>query len=366
MKTHPMVMVVATLMVSNNVVASDVVIKLGGGLKAADEVKELRFQTGGRIQFDYNSASIDDGIDEVTDESDLHVRRARLFVAGDVEDWGFKAQYNIKEEELDEADARSDDGGTVEDLYIRYNGWGKSAKLTIGKQKESLGLEELTSSKDITFLERSAVTEAYAQGRNVGVQLSGDFKTGLHYDVGVFEDGNDKKEASRIATNARLVYTPLNSSGKLVHLGLAYSDRAYDISYAGFEAALVLGSFHAQYEYMEKDDDSETADGQYLQLAYILSGETRPYKGGKFKRVKPESKTGAWEVVLRYSDGEANYSDIELGKTDATEYGIGVNWYINNNVRLGATYSAGETVENNAQGNKTEGEELRVRTQFTF
>ena len=33
---------------------------------------------------------------------------------------------------------------------------------------------------------------------------------------------------------------------------------------------------------------------------------------------------------MRYQDGDGAYSDLELGNTDATSYGIGINYYINN------------------------------------
>ena len=76
-----------------------------------------------------------------------------------------------------------------------------------------------------------------------------------------------------------------------------------------------------------------------MQAGWIITGETRPYKSGVFKRVKPGSSSGAWEVVVRYEDGDGAYSDEELGNTDATSFGIGLNYYINNIIRVGATYT---------------------------
>ena len=92
-----------------------------------------------------------------------------------------------------------------------------------------------------------------------------------------------------------------------------------------------------------------------------MTGESRPYKGGAFKRVKPESKSGAWEVVARYEDGDGSHSDIELGSTDASAFTVGVNWYAHKNLRFGVNYTDGESNLNNDDGN-----ELRVRFQLTF
>ena len=80
-----------------------------------------------------------------------------------------------------------------------------------------------------------------------------------------------------------------------------------------------------------------------------------------FGRVKPTDAAGAWEVVVRYEAGDGNYSDIELGRTDATAVSIGVNWYANSLTRLGINYTTGDD-ENSADS----GSELRARIQFAF
>jgi phosphate-selective porin OprO/OprP len=116
----------------------------------------------------------------------------------------------------------------------------------------------------------------------------------------------------------------------------------------------VRGPFHIQAEYVDAEFGGDDLSGYYVQAGYVLTGETRPYSGGKFKRVKPEAKTGAWEVVARYEDGDGDYSDIELGRTDATAYTLGLNWYAHENLRLGVNYS------------DDDGNEFRVRFQLTF
>ena len=329
---------------------ADLVIKTKGGLEVATTDKEYSIKVGGRIQYDYNRAE-ENG---VADEDQFDVRRARLFVSGTIKDWSYKSQFNV-------------DSGGAEDLYIRYNGWGKQAKLTVGRQKMPFGLEELTSSKDISMLERSAITEAYAIGRADGVQLSG--KNGAFtyaisgFEADVTDDGADADgNGDDFGLAARGTFAPINEGDTVVHVGVAYQNRNDDLDAFGVELAGVLGPLHGQFEYVDADLGSAgDADGYYVQVGYVITGEQRPYKDGKFKRIKPNSDSGAWEIVARYEDGDGNYSDIELGETDATSWGLGVNWYVNNSVRVGINYTDGED-----ENSSDDGEEFRARLQLTF
>ena len=141
----------------------DLVIDTDSGIKVKTSDNSASFQLGGRIQWDYDATRSDDN---GVDQTDFDVRRARLYAKGHFGDWAYKTQFNV-------AESDGAEGGDAEDLYIRYLGFGSAANLTIGKQKEPFGLEELTSSKDMPALERSAMTERYAPGRSGGIQLSG-------------------------------------------------------------------------------------------------------------------------------------------------------------------------------------------------
>jgi len=327
----------------------DLIINTKGGLeiKTADGSKS--FQLGGRIQWDYDDTDSDD---DAKDSKEFDVRRARLFVSGHVSDWAYKAQFNI-----------NDVSGTqYEDLYIRYTGFGEKANLTIGNQKEPFGLEEQTSSKDISVLERSAMTEAYVPGRGKGVQLHGK-GSNWTYGLGVFES---EDSADDLAVTGRATYTPIVSDSTLLHLGLAFTTRDGETSgdefeSIGIEAAYVAGPIHVQTEYFNAEDGNADVDGYYIQIGYVITGEMRPYKDGLFKKVKGTARTGAWEVVARYEDGHGKYSDVGLGTDEGSQYSLGLNWYANSNVRLGLSYMEGETDTSNLDG-----KEFRFRTQFTF
>lgn len=322
-------------------------IKTHGGLSVATVDDAYSVQLGGRLQWDYNRSELDGAVDE----NDLNIRRARIFVQGKVtDDWSYKLEFNVDENE----------GGTPEDLFITYNGWGKAARLAIGKQRVLFGLEDFISSNDNSALERAAITERYSIGRQDSVRLFGEFNK-LYYSVSVYEEAGAADD-NDFSVSARTAYTPVVSGDMLVHLGFAVKDTAAESQGVGVEFAVNLSSFHFQSEYFEEEQSDVVSSGFYLQAGYILTGEVRPYKGGKFGRVKPNSGS-AWEIFTRYEQGDGDYGDIELGRVDATAYTIGVNWYAHENVRLGVNYSAGES---EALASNEDGEEFRARVQLTF
>lgn len=78
--------------------------------------------------------------------------------------------------------------------------------------------------------------------------------------------------------------------------------------------------------------------GGHLQAAYVLTGESRGYDfaTGTLRNPKPADKCGAWEIAARYSFVNLNDQDINGGSEhNAT---VGLNWFVNENVRLAANY----------------------------
>jgi phosphate-selective porin OprO/OprP len=116
-----------------------------------------------------------------------------------------------------------------------------------------------------------------------------------------------------------------------------------------------------QSEFISSEENNATREGLYVQAGWIITGETRPYKNGIFKRVQPGNSSGAWEMVVRYEDGDGAYSDEELGSTDATSYGVGVNYYLNKFIRIGATFT---DAKDNINGD--DGSEFRTRIQIAL
>ncbi len=80
-------------------------------------------------------------------------------------------------------------------------------------------------------------------------------------------------------------------------------------------------------------------DGFYVQAAYTLTGETRGYKAGSgaFAAIKPKGDGGAWEVVARYEDADIDVPGRSLS-ADLERMVLGVNWYVNKNVKFMLNY----------------------------
>ena len=166
------------------------------------------------------------------------------------------------------------------------------------------------------------------------------------------------------------VYTPsepfdLDASGEVDPREVTFRVPSGVAVYGGFdgsEGTLMERDWLVNVTVLSGDiDGNDDLSGYYLQAGYFLTGESRPYSGGKFKRPKPEGKGGAWEIVARYEDGDGNHSDIELGADDATAYTLGVNWYAHKNVKFGVNYTDGES-----NTSDDDGSEFRVRFQLTF
>ena len=159
-------LIAACVLNTSAVAENDFKVLTKNGLSITNNDDSVSIQLGGRLQWDYDRTEVDH-TDIVSEK--FEIRRARLFVKGKINDWGFKTQFNF-------AEAAGKSNGTVAAFYVTYSGWGEMAKITIGNHDEPFGLEQLTSSKDISILERSAATETFTPSRNAGVKISGSRK----------------------------------------------------------------------------------------------------------------------------------------------------------------------------------------------
>ena len=330
------------------------------GFKIKTDDRWIKF--GGTLMWDIDSASYvfwDAEDNEDARQTHSELRRAFLNIRAKIaDDWKTKLQFDFAEDDATD---------NVKDAYVEYGGW-RMMDILIGQDKEPFGLEAMTSSKNLSFIERSMVSDAFRPGRNLGISLKGDMEN-LIWQMGVYQAQEREDDGDTYAVTGRLTVVPWNTDTGFFHLGMSGSHRDLDgeefeikksaeihtadnIVYSdeidtdhlilyGLETAGCVGPFSFQAEYMQTEvnavegDDDATFDGHSLSASWFLTGETRSFKNGVWRRVKPEAAYGAWELVTRYSSLDA----AENGQgTSADAYTLGLNWHINSNVRLMTDY----------------------------
>jgi phosphate-selective porin OprO/OprP len=338
------------------------------GLKLETADKQFQLSVGGMIQDDWLWSGEDGGLkDDVGDQEDgTEFRRVRLYVQGSV--YG-SAEYKL---EVDFA------GGTtaLKDVYLGLTDL-PVGKLRMGHFKEPFSLDELTSDRFLTFVERG-LPNAFVPSRNSGFMLyDAVLRNRATWAAGVFrdtDDGGKSIDDGGYNVTGRVTVLPIYEDDglSLLHLGAAYSYRNPDdtLRYSarpeahlantfvdtgtmaadranlyGLEAAWVSGPFSAQAEYVWADakrlNGAPDVDfsSYYVQSSYFLTGEHRVYQtsGGVFDRVRPKNNFtsggwGAWEVAARYSEIDLSDDGVAGGKLkDVT---VGLNWYLNPIMRV--------------------------------
>ncbi len=184
--------------------AEDSVAISGGKIKFASEDGAFKMAVGGRIMADY--AFYDDDASDLGNGAEL--RRARLAVSGTIyKNWKFKGQYDFAS------------GDQLRTVSIAYTGF-KPVTITVGQFHAPFSLEELTSSKYITFMER-ALPNVFAPSRQIGAMISssGDNWTGA---FGLFDAGDGALDITTRGT-----FAPIAGGARHIHLGGAVSWRQF-------------------------------------------------------------------------------------------------------------------------------------------
>ena len=128
------------------------------GLNLATMEGDLKLKIGGRLMIDWLWSSEDKEIrqDVGEQEDGVEIRRARLYFSGLIYDnVEYKLQFDFAGGDVD-----------LKDAYLGLTDF-PLGKLRMGHFKEPFSLEELTSSKYITFLER-ALPNIFTPSRNTG------------------------------------------------------------------------------------------------------------------------------------------------------------------------------------------------------
>lgn len=353
--------------------------------------QDITLNIGGRYMLDYTSADISGPDSNIQGEE---IRRFRVKAFGDL---AKNLEYKV------ETTIDTEDGKLIfEDALIEYTPGGGAWTIVGGQQKTTVSLDEATSSRFISTLERSAFTDAFGFQRRLGVsaKTSGDnysFAAGLFTSNLEGEGGGSTGRGK--AASARATYNPIKTDDLTVHLGaswryrekgddnsnIRYRQRPYthvapsriidtgrfakSDNFIGMEAAATTGKFWAAGEasVLKAKGAGTNPDanfgGYYGEVGIFFGGE-KVYKGNKFNRPKVDKPFGqggygAVSLVARYDSVDLQ-DELYTGKLETVI--LGADWWPTKKTRLGINYFNADA-ENGAAD---KGEGFLARAQFDF
>lgn len=319
----------------------------------------------GRVQYDFGHIERPPGVISQGLGSVGELRRARIGVEGTMPG-GLGYVFEV------------DVAGEVAEVTDALVSWRASDRVTLtaGQHKSFQSLEELTSSRFTTFIERAAFTDAFNFERRLG--LSGTVAHGpVTAQLGIFHENllEIDETDSALSLDARLVYAPRLGDTQL-HLGgsahwrdngrmmaTRYRQRPkLQATYVrfigtpplavrnetsfGLEAAIVRGPFHAAAEahWLRADvaaDPSPTFFGAYVEAGWFLTGERRGYRGGRWDRtrvVRPieEGGYGAVQLAVRWDYLDLSSAGIVGGSQNGLKASL--SWFPTDHLRLVLNY----------------------------
>ncbi len=341
--------------------------------------KEYKYWLDNRVYFD-GAKFFGTQINPIGDG--LTIRRMRFAVKAQLH----KNWYG--EIDLDFAGSATE----IKDAYIKYqlhNGFIKA-----GNYKESFSMETTTTSRYVTFIERSLPSK-FAPSRNLGIAASKWGNNwlaiaGIHFnDVGGFEEvelsqAHNKKNGldEGISYTGRIAFMPIQKRNKVIHIGMAGSyrtpktsdseinsyrfstrsltsinrkkyidtDDMSDVDHQvllGVELAGAYNNFMFQSEYMKNAiygiDNAYTAnfDGGYIQAGWLIFGSTYNYNNaeGEFTQISKKNNWGELELAFRYSYVNANDKDANIYGGAGESYTLGLTYHANTNVKMMLNYN---------------------------
>ncbi len=358
-----------------------------GGFEIKSEDGNFTAKLGGRIHLDANVYADDDDLKPANGTDQFFFRRARLTIEGKAYDFTYKFENDF-------AGQNATSGSGFREMWIGKKVLG-GHNLRIGQAKPYRGMEELTSSNEITFMERPLATATGIYGKQfvTGAFLDGS-GNGYGYGVSAYSPTTAAdSEAGGFGFNARGFVVPVSSDSTVVHLGLSVSVDDFDMAdtsvgprivgrekglrsaisdidaneqtTVGLEAAAMFGPLLVQGEYARANFENSNTSVEndvntgYIQAAYMLTSHQRRYdaKKGVFKSPKVDGKTGALELKARYDMIE----NKDVNGAEADYFAVGFNYYATPNTRFMVEYVDGS---DDVTGN--EAAAITARAQFNF
>jgi phosphate-selective porin OprO/OprP len=297
--------------------------------------------------------------------SGTEISYARFSLRGDIDPgWSYKLEYDFA------------GNGSIKNVWLGYRPKGMDYRIKIGNMIEPISMDEMTSSADISFLER-ALPNVFVPSYHLGVTVDG-WHSSFYYSAGIYGDtpsANPSNEGNEsYGVSGRMTYAPIETDKAVLHFGMSVAasvpdstkqgrfrarpesdltdvrfvdtGKINDVSHqavGGLETAAMFGPLALQGEYLKthvarnSGADPLEFKGRYAQLSWLLGDAERSYKrNGTFGNIKPTGDGGVWELALRYSYLDLNNKDISGGEERNITYGI--NYYFNPELRLMTNY----------------------------
>ncbi|HET8644675.1 MAG TPA: porin [Vicinamibacteria bacterium] len=315
----------------------------------------------------------------------FRIRRAKLKIDG----WFYKPNLLYELQLNWPAATGANIGAFLEDANINWDLTGGERRFMVkfGQYKVPFGHQELTSSGSQQFVDRSQVSNTYARGRDLGLQLWGrtwgdrvEWRVGAFNGNGLTRTTNDN---DTFQWNARVMLQPngqvplgqgLGNSGPLFSEGdFESTDKPIWAVAVNYER----NDFHRTTSNIDLRDDVWGFDGLFKFKGVFLTAEyylrerepEPPASGGTAASFDSDGwfvqggyAFGArrqWELAGRY--GSFDPTSLTAGN-DQREWRVGGSYYYQRHaLKVQADYGQ---LENKGNGQKNG--EFRVQTQFLF
>jgi phosphate-selective porin OprO/OprP len=386
------------------------VMENGFGIRSKDSNTTAQFT--GRLHMDYRNYSPDYSSGQTTDsyQNTMETRRGRFGVRGQIaKDFKYQLLANFGNDV-----GAGSTSTTIDEFWVNYDS-NPETQFQFGTFKMPFSLEQLTSSNNIDFMERSLIGNTdgeFIPAKETGVMLHGVPKVGYTYALAASR-GRANKDATvdgfdligRVTTNVAEVNQIKDA---VIHFGAAYSQGDIkggvvpasgrtesrmqsgwftgsamtgetERTRQGLEAAVAYRAFKVQgemfdFKYNPATGTDRNIDGYYVQAVYNLTGENHNYRNGVFNWIKPNNAVtaggkGAWQVGIRASEFDASDISVAAGKANrATSLTYGITWFWNDNARFMLNYV--ETKFNSpvgTSGSRVDGDKaVMLRGQLSF
>jgi phosphate-selective porin OprO/OprP len=281
------------------------------------------------------------------------------------------------------------------DAYMNYR-YAPWLQLRAGKFKTPVGLEQLQSDQ-YTFFNERALPTALVPNRDVGFQLWGDVADGrLSYAAGVFNGVGDGRNSANADFEdhrefaGRLFLQPFKGTGVTplqgLGFGVAGSWGNTSSNSTGLPSAFLTDG---QQQFFAYTNTSVVANGEHWRLSpqgyyyygpfgflgeyvisdqkvskgaasarlentawqvaggWVLTGEDATFTGVTPRHpFDPRANHwGAVQLVARYADLDVDnkafpiFANPATSASEAKAWAVGLNWYLNRNIRVNASFS---------------------------